>query len=269
MTLSDAGMVVVPIDDRLIAHVELVCDAVVIKLLNASPEMLRAAVLSRVPTLVIGPSEPMLGGASSAYSWAWDFMTDARSKAELLLRIFRLLQVARGSHSADGPSARKEPLVLLADDDPDLTILVEATLRNDGIASRIANNGLDTLRLVRELLPDLVVLDVRMPGMDGFAVLRTIRIDPSLQTMPVILLTGCDDPDDVALGAKLKASDYLRKPVSPGGLLVRVRRSLTANATRSTRWVRVSPGNQHALAGGSQRRWIQEAVSPEMAGTTL
>jgi len=267
--LRSVGVQVLLLDDRLIAHTESICDAIVVKLLGTSPDVLPGVVYSGVPTLVVCPGELMLSGANAAYSWADDFLPESWSKAELFVRIFRLLQVTRVSRSAAELAARREPLVLLADDDPDLTTLVEAILRSDGINSRIAGDGLEALRLMRELSPDLMVLDVRMPAMDGFAVLQTIRIDPSLETLPVILLTGCDNPDDVALGAELKASDYIRKPVSPSGLLVRVRRLLAAHVNHSKRWVRVSHGNQYASPGTVQRRWIQQTASPGMAGSAL
>jgi DNA-binding response OmpR family regulator len=133
--------------------------------------------------------------------------------------------------------------------------LVVATLRNDGIACRVAENGLMALRMARETGPDLVVLDIRMPGMNGFEVLETVRRDPGLQMLPVILLTGSDDPADIMRGSQLHADDYLSKPVSTNILLNRVKRLLANHSSGGRRWARAKPGS--ATSGGKlARRWI-------------
>ena len=152
-----------------------------------------------------------------------------------------------------------DPLVLLADDDPELIALVEATLRNDGISCRTADNGLTALRLAREIMPDLILLDVRMPGINGFEVLETIRRDPSLQALPVIMLTGCDDPADIMRGSELHADQYIAKPVSPNVLLNRVKRLLATHSHNAPRWTRSLSG---AAAGGKvMKRWALDRNS--------
>jgi DNA-binding response OmpR family regulator len=102
-------------------------------------------------------------------------------------------------------------------------------------------------------MPDLILLDIRMPGINGFEVLETIRRDPGLQTLPVILLTGCDDPADVVRGSELHADQYIAKPVSPNVLLNRVKRLLSTHSRSAARWTRALSGA--STGGKAVRRW--------------
>jgi len=215
------------------------------------------AATSPAPILVTGSSQELLEGAGAAYCWPRDFMNEPWPDAELLVRLFRLLGPPVGSRADTKP--RVDPLVLLADDDPEVIALVEATLRNDGITCRTADNGLTVLRLAREIMPDLILLDVRMPGMSGFEVLETIRRDPGLQSLPVILLTGCDDPADIMRGSELHADQYIAKPVSPNVLLNRVKRLLSTHSRNAPRWTRALSG-----AGSGRKvmkRWALDRES--------
>jgi CheY-like chemotaxis protein len=222
-----------------------VCDGIAIKLLGLSPEGLRAAAASSAPILVTGPSQALLEGVGGAYGWPRDFMNEPWPDTELLVRLFRLLE-SPGSSRAATVKSRIEPLALLADDDPELIALADATLRGNGISCRTVDNGLAALQLARELGPDLILLDIKMPKMNGFEVLETVRRDPGLQTIPVILLTGCDDLSDVVRGAELGADEYLSKPVSPKLLLDRVKRLLSTragNVRRRARSGKERPGS--------------------------
>jgi CheY-like chemotaxis protein len=232
--LDATGSVYLSFDERLLGKSAEVCDVMLIRLAGVSPEGLRAAAATRVAILVACPSRALLDGASAAYSWSSDFIGEPWSDAELLLRLFRLVAPPRGSRAAAARGPRGESLVLLADDDPEWIALAGATLRNDGIAWRTAENGLAALRLARELVPDLAVLDVKMPQMDGFEVLEAVRSEPGLQGLPVMLLTGSDDANDVKRGASLRADDYLTKPVRPNVLLNRVKRLLAPGGSGAT-----------------------------------
>jgi len=224
--LDSTGSVYMSFDERLLGQSAELCDAMLVRLAGMSPEGLRAAVASPVAILVACPSPMLLEGSAAAYSWSSDFMSEPWSEAELVLRLFRLLTSPRTGRAVAARESRAEPLVLLADDDPDWTALAGATLRNKGIAWRTAEDGLTALRLARELVPELVVLDVKMPQMDGFDVLEAIRRDTRLHGLPVMLLTGCDAPSDVKRGVSLHVDDYLTKPVIPSVLLNRAKRLL-------------------------------------------
>lgn len=242
------------------------CDALLLRLRNIGPEGLRIAATTRTPILVIGAIEAILEGVAGAYSWPRDFISESWSDAELLIRLFRLLEQPDNSSACADPAGRTEPLVLLADDDPAMIVLAETMLRQDRIACRIAANGLDALRLARKLTPDLMVLDVRMPGMNGFEVLETARRDPELQLLPVMLLTSCDDPGDVMRASELGANDYLGKPVNPSALLKRVKQLLLVQGNRN--WTRSSPGSP-SPGGRMARRWIMSGSPAPESGRQL
>ena len=114
-----------------------------------------------------------------------------------------------------------KPLVLIADDDPDIRMLVRLRLERSGYAVVAANDGLEALKLAMECRPDLVILDVTMPGLTGVEVTRELRARAA--TMPVILLTAHANEADVDRGADAGADVYVTKPFSPQELESRVR----------------------------------------------
>lgn len=111
--------------------------------------------------------------------------------------------------------------ILAVDDDPELLPLVAFTLRQAGYFAIEASSGEKALELIEEECPDLVVLDVNLPGIDGFEVCRRMRAGGDLT--PVLLLTVRDSEEDQVRGLDLGADDYLEKPFSPRTLLARVR----------------------------------------------
>ena len=113
----------------------------------------------------------------------------------------------------------RKPLVLVVDDEPAIVRLVRATLERDGLAVVTAGRGEDAVTLVAEERPDLVVLDVMMPGIDGFETLRRIRAQSQV---PVILVTARVADADKLRGFQNGADDYLTKPFNPDELSARV-----------------------------------------------
>ncbi|WP_435203164.1 response regulator transcription factor [Janibacter sp. GS2] len=113
-------------------------------------------------------------------------------------------------------------MVLVADDDVDIKDLVTFKLENAGYSVVAVSDGDEALRQVRELQPDLAVLDVMMPGLSGLDVLREIRTDEGLAGTKVILLTARARDVDVDAGFSTGADDYLTKPFSPRELVHRV-----------------------------------------------
>jgi len=117
--------------------------------------------------------------------------------------------------------------ILIADDQPDNLTLLARYLENEGYGYIKARDGLETLEKVRSELPDLVLLDVNMPNMDGFAVLHEIRSDPAIQHIPVIILTAAKlEPTDMQSGLNMGADDYVTKPFDRRELLARIRTKL-------------------------------------------
>jgi DNA-binding response OmpR family regulator len=116
-----------------------------------------------------------------------------------------------------------DPLVLVADDDEDILLLVTTRLRRDGFDIISARSGDEALALVRERRPALAVLDIGMPGLDGVQVLEEIRGDDDLRAMLVVLLTAKAQESDVRRGFDAGADAYVKKPFSPADLSARVR----------------------------------------------
>jgi DNA-binding response OmpR family regulator len=115
-----------------------------------------------------------------------------------------------------------EPLVLVADDDDDIRSLVIFRLERSGYRVIAAADGAEALALALEHAPDLAVLDVMMPKLDGYELTRRLRNEDATRAMPVILLTSRAQEADVARGFECGADDYIRKPFSPHELRARV-----------------------------------------------
>ena len=111
--------------------------------------------------------------------------------------------------------------ILVVDDDPELLPLVAFALRQSGYFALEAKSGEEALELARRELPDLIVLDVNLPGIDGFSVCRALR--EAQNRTPVLLLTVRGDERDLVEGLDQGADDFLTKPFSPRTLLARVR----------------------------------------------
>ena len=115
------------------------------------------------------------------------------------------------------------PKILVVDDEENIRSLVETYLRNDGYDVVTAATGEEAVERVATDAPDLVILDVRLPGIDGFEALRRIRRDSNVF---VIMLTARTDESDTLIGLEVGADDYVSKPFSPRELVARVRAML-------------------------------------------
>jgi phosphate regulon transcriptional regulator PhoB len=113
--------------------------------------------------------------------------------------------------------------VLVVEDEPDIRRLVVLHLERDGFRCRTATSGPDALREVKTAVPDLVVLDLMLPELDGLEVCRRLRRDSSTSSVPIIMLTAKSDEVDRVVGLEVGADDYVGKPFSPKELVARVR----------------------------------------------
>jgi two-component system, OmpR family, alkaline phosphatase synthesis response regulator PhoP len=118
------------------------------------------------------------------------------------------------------------PRILAVDDEPNIVRLIEVNLTRHGYQVETANNGVQALEKIRANRPDMVVSDVMMPEMDGFELLSTIRRDPALESLPVIMLTAKTQDKNVMEGYSRGADMYLTKPFNPAELLAFVKRIL-------------------------------------------
>lgn len=110
--------------------------------------------------------------------------------------------------------------ILVVDDEPRMIRFIRLNLEHDGFEVHDASNGQEALEQLRDVMPDLILLDVMMPGIDGFETLEMIR---EISNVPVIMLTAKGDVDDRVRGLELGADDYISKPFSPAELSSRVR----------------------------------------------
>ena len=111
--------------------------------------------------------------------------------------------------------------ILLVDDEEHITELNRMYLERDGYITRSSANGLEALEIIRNDKPALVVLDLMLPGMDGFEICKKLRAENN--QVPIILLTARDEDIDKILGLELGADDYITKPFNPRELVARVK----------------------------------------------
>ena len=251
--LSGVVAFAIPFDERVLGETAPVCDAVLVKLAGVSLEGLRSAAESPAPVLVTGRSQDLLDGVGGAYRWPSDFMNEPWPDAELLVRLFRLSDTA--PILSCGPPG-----------DPGWSLCARCRRRSGpgGFSGTCAPQR-------RDCLPNgsgrrrCLAAGARAwagPTSSSISACRrwaastcsaTLQLDPMVQRVPVIVLTGSDDLADIARGAELRANDYLTKPASPTLVLNRVKRLLTQN-TRGRRWARAWPGS--AAFGRCGRRWV-------------
>lgn len=113
--------------------------------------------------------------------------------------------------------------VLVVDDEQDIRELVGMNLKRQGFAVSFAGDGIAALKVARRELPDVVVLDLMLPGKDGFQVFKEMKADPKLEKTPVIMLTAKGELNDKIQGLELGADDYMTKPFSPKELVLRLK----------------------------------------------
>jgi two-component system, OmpR family, alkaline phosphatase synthesis response regulator PhoP len=143
-----------------------------------------------------------------------------------------------------------EPKILVVDDEASIVTNVRAYLEREGYAVHTAEDGPSALKAARTFAPDLVILDVMLPGMDGLEVLRRLRQDSQVY---VLMLTAKSDEMDKVVGLSVGADDYLTKPFSPRELVARVkailrrgRASVAEEAALAFRRLRIDPGARQA-----------------------
>jgi len=160
------------------------------------------------------------------------------------------------SVKGNGPSPTMANTVLVVDDEKNIVQLARLYLGNEGFHVEEANNGKQALEKARSVNPDLVILDLMMPEMDGLSVCRELR---KTSNVPVIILTARDDDVDKIVGLEVGADDYVTKPFNPRELVARVkavlRRSQSAMAPDAVLEVgdlRLDPARRNVTVSGKQ-----------------
>jgi CheY-like chemotaxis protein len=172
----------------------------------------------------VGGRDGLLALERQVQAMAREFLMDSWQPEEALVRLSLALSRAavpdRNGPRPEAPAGRTH--VLVADDDPTVLALVRMALENFGMVCIQATDGREALDLARSRRPEAAVLDVNMPGMDGYEVLTAIRRD-EIPTR-ILLLTARQQESDILRGFNLGADDYVVKPFSPLELVARLKR---------------------------------------------
>jgi two-component system, OmpR family, alkaline phosphatase synthesis response regulator PhoP len=122
--------------------------------------------------------------------------------------------------------------VLIIEDDPATSRLVDYSLRHHGYQVLTATNGLEGVRKAKTEAPDLVILDVMLPGIDGYEICHRLRADPATAGLLILMFSAKAQEIDRETGIKVGADDYLTKPAAPAEIVARVERLLAKKNTR-------------------------------------
>ena len=128
----------------------------------------------------------------------------------------------------------KRQKILVVEDEPDILEVIECNLARDGFRVVTARDGEAGLKLARAELPDAVVLDLMLPGIDGLEICRRLRADDVTRSMPIVMVTAKGEEADIVVGLGIGADDYLTKPFSPRELVARVRAVLRRAQPKET-----------------------------------
>jgi CheY-like chemotaxis protein len=178
-----------------------------------------------LPTVFVGARDHLLDLDPTVQAMATEFLMDSWQPDEALVRLsLALTNAARRTSRPAAPlmASGGRIRVLVADDDSTVLALVRTALENFGMECHLAADGPKALETARRIRPQAAVLDVNMPGMDGYGVLAAIRAD----NLPVrvMLLTARQQESDILRGFTLGADDYVVKPFSPMELVARLKR---------------------------------------------
>jgi len=113
--------------------------------------------------------------------------------------------------------------ILIIDDEEDIRELLDYNLAREGYKILLASDGNEGLKVIRDQKPDLIILDLMLPGLDGLDVCRIVKNDKNLMNIPIIMLTAKGDEEDIIIGLELGADDYITKPFSIYILIARIK----------------------------------------------
>jgi class 3 adenylate cyclase len=154
--------------------------------------------------------------------------------------------------------------ILVVDDVPDNLDILQMRLESQGYEVATAGDGVEALEKTRELLPDLVLLDIMMPKMDGIEAVKKLKADSSLPFIPVILVTAKTDSKDVIAGLESGGDDYLTKPVDHAALLARVRSMLRIKALHDTVQAQAQRLEEQATELAEWNKTLEERVAAQL-----
>ena len=148
--------------------------------------------------------------------------------------------------------------ILAIDDEEDILELVRYNLAREGFQVTCASSGEEALRIAQDNRPELIVLDLMLPGIDGLEVMRRLKASPSTQSIPVVMLTAKGEEPDIVTGLELGADDYVTKPFSPRILSARVKAVLRRKTPQAgggekiikIHGIEINPGRRQVIVEG-------------------
>jgi len=148
--------------------------------------------------------------------------------------------------------------IFIVEDEEDILEILKFHLSHEGYAVAAARNGEEAVNDILRKIPDLVILDLMLPGLDGLEVCRALKKDPKTASIPIIMVTAKGEESDVVAGLELGADDYIAKPFSMKVLIARVRavlrrkreQSVDKNAAVRIRDIEINPGRHEVLVKG-------------------
>jgi len=153
----------------------------------------------------------------------------------------------------------EKPTILLVDDEEDIVELLELNLLREGYKVLTCGTGEQALEIAHSKLPNLMILDLMLPGIDGLEVCKRLRSDPKTERLPIIILSAKGEEADIVTGLELGADDYVTKPFSGKVLVARVRRVLRKTVitgdektTIKIHELSIDPARREVLAGSKQ-----------------
>jgi CheY-like chemotaxis protein len=180
---------------------------------------------SRKAAVIIGSCDDLVARFPAVADLNRDFIVRPYQPEELLLRAYRVLRFTETMEGAtQSPVRNGTRCALVADDDATTVVMISTILKHFKFECEIARNGEEALEIARKRKPDLVLLDVSMPHMNGFEALTALRGDSATRNTPVILVSAHHDEAEVVKGFSLGANDYVTKPFNSGELMARINR---------------------------------------------
>jgi len=159
---------------------------------------------------------------------------------------------------------RTPPRILIADDNPDNLDIFQTRLALHGYEILTATDGEEALEIARGKHPDLILLDIMMPKMDGLEVCRQLKADPSLPFMPIIMVTAKADSKDIVAGLEAGGDEYLTKPVDQAALVARVKSMLRIKALHDTVQAQAARLEAQAAQLAEWNRTLEQRVAEQV-----
>lgn len=191
-----------------------------------SPWLDTSSAIATYPVVLVGARDHLLTLNPQIQSMAREFLMDSWQPEEALIRLSRALSDGRtgGAKTVGAPNPANRARVLIVDDDPTVLSMVRASLQNAGMDCETASDGRSAIEIIRRNRPHAAVLDINMPGIDGYEVLAAIRREEI--PIRILLLTARQQESDVVRGFNLGADDYMVKPFGSMELAARLKRLL-------------------------------------------